>query len=88
MIRALIGVLIAALAAAFIRGLIGMITKEVGQMMKQESEGQETKATAASSPQTGAALRKCKVCETYYPAGQMLEGEFCSLACKEKFRAA
>ncbi len=87
MIRALIGVLIAALAAAFIRGLIGMITKEVGQMMKQETEP-ETKQSAKASPSQGAPLRKCKVCETYSPADGMLEGNYCSAACKDKAHAA
>jgi hypothetical protein len=87
MIRALIGVLIAALAAAFIRGLIGMITKEVGQMMNQES-GPETKQNPQASPTQGTPLRKCRVCETYSPADRMLEGNYCSAACKEKAHAA
>lgn len=87
MIRALIGVLIAALAAAFIRGLIGMITKEVGQMMKQEA-GPETGQSAQASPPQGTPLRKCKICDTYSPADRMLEGAYCSSACKDTANAA
>jgi hypothetical protein len=92
MIRALIGVLIAALAAAFIRGLIGMITKEVGQMMNPEAPG-ETNRNAQESPKQGTPiqgtpLRKCKACETYSPAGQMLEGLYCSTECRDSAQAA
>jgi hypothetical protein len=87
MIRALIGVLIAALAAAFIRGLIGMITKEVGSMMNPEAP-KETEQNAQASPSQGTPLRKCKVCDTYSPSDRMLEGNYCSPACKEKAHAA
>jgi hypothetical protein len=87
MIRALIGVLIAALAAAFIRGLIGMITKEVGQMMNPETPP-ETNRNPQESLQQGTPLRKCQSCETYTPADRMLDGAYCSSACKDNAHAA
>ncbi len=92
MIRALIGVLIAALAAAFIRGLIGMITKEVGQMMNPEAPADPSRNAQESpkqgTPIQGTPLRKCQACETYSPADRMLDGAYCSSACKDKAHAA
>jgi hypothetical protein len=73
MIRALIGLLIAAIAAAFIRAVIGMITKEVTQMVNPDSEGP-----------TATALKKCPVCGTYAPAERLIGGRFCSEACATK----
>jgi hypothetical protein len=87
MIRALLGVLIAALVAAFVRGLFQMILKEVGQMAKPEG-GAAAPASPASAPQGSTALRKCAVCETYTPGDRMLENKYCSSACQEKSRAA
>ncbi len=87
MIRALIGVLIAALVAAFVRGLYNMILKEVGEMAKPQGTPPPG-AAPAGSPSAGTALRKCLVCETYSPGDRMVDGKFCSLACQEKSRAA
>ena len=92
MIRALIGVLIAAIAAAFIRGVIGMITREMGSMMNPEKGSAPPRADSgpapSSPPPSGTALRKCRVCETYSPADRMIDGAYCSAACKENSNAA
>ncbi len=87
MIRALIGLLIAAIAAAFIRGVIQMITREVGQMVNPDSNkanpnaaGPNT-ANAAGPSGTATPLRKCAVCGTYTPGDRMIQGKYCSEAC-------
>jgi hypothetical protein len=73
MIRALIGVLIAAIVAAFMRAVIAMISREVSDMTNP-------KAAAPQPPPSPsqAALRKCPVCGTYSP------GDYCSDACRDK----
>jgi len=80
MIKALIGLLIAAIAAAFIRAVIQMITKEVGQMVNPEGP----KAAAPSAGPTSTALKKCQVCGTYSPAERLVKGQYCSEACAGK----
>lgn len=82
MIRALIGLLIAAIAAAFIRAVIGMITKEVSQMVNPEPA--EGKPKPAAEGPTATALKKCPVCGTYSPAERLVNGKFCSTACASK----
>lgn len=62
-----------------------MITKEVGQMVKDEASAQAPNPQAA--PATGTALRKCKVCDTYSPADRLLEGSYCSEACRTNAHA-
>jgi hypothetical protein len=70
MIKALIGLLVAAIAAAFIRAVMAMITKEVKEMVNPE---------APPKPQP-TALKKCPVCGTYSPADR----QYCSEACASK----
>ena len=84
MIRALIGLLIAAIAMAFIRGVIGMITREVSQMMKPESgpAGPSSSGSApGSAPGNTTALSKCAVCGVYTPTDRLIDGKFCSQKC-------
>ena len=84
MIKALIGLLIAAIAAAFIRGVIAMITREVGQMVNPDSakaKPNDASPNTASASGTATPLRKCAVCGTYSPADRMIRGSFCSEAC-------
>ncbi|MBM3758797.1 MAG: hypothetical protein FJW36_00970 [Acidobacteria bacterium] len=91
MIRALIGLLIAAIAAAFIRAVIGMITKEVTQMVNPDAAGGQAKpgpagpgGPAGAAGPTPTALKKCPVCGTYVPAAQLIGGRFCSEVCSTK----
>lgn len=84
MIKALIGLLIAAMAAAFIRGVIAMITREVGQMVNPDSnqaKPNEAGPNTASAAGSATPLRKCAICGTYSPADRMIRGSFCSEAC-------
>lgn len=87
MIRALIGLLIAAIAAAFIRGVIQMITREVGQMVNPDSNKANPNAAGpntASAAGTATPLRKCPVCGTYTPGDRMIQGKYCSEACASR----
>ncbi len=73
MVRALIGVLIAAIVAAFMRAVIGMITREVSDMVNPKATADKQ---SPSPSQT--ALKKCPVCGTYSP------GDYCSEDCRKK----
>ncbi len=78
MIKALIGLLIAAIAAAFIRAVMAMITKEVKEMVNPE-------APPKAQPTAGqTSLKKCPVCGTYSPAERLIGGQYCSEACAAK----
>ena len=74
MIKALIGLLVAAIAAAFIRAVMTMITKEVKEMV---NPGAPTKPQPTAGPTS---LKKCPVCGTYSPADR----QYCSEACAAK----
>jgi hypothetical protein len=88
MIRALIIGLVGIIAAAFVRALVGMIFKEMGDMMKQEKASGGEAGQAAPPGSAGAALKKCQVCGTYTTPERLLGGAYCSAACQEKARAA
>ncbi len=84
MIRALIGLLIAAIAAAFIRAVMAMISREVSEMVNPTQKAAEgspppPKAEGGSTP-----LKKCPVCGTYSPADKLIRGQYCSEACAAK----
>ncbi len=81
MIRALIGLLVALIAAAFIRAVIGMITREVKEMVNPESP--QAKPNPAAPP-TSTALKKCPVCGTYAPVERLVRGQYCSDECAAK----
>ncbi len=84
MIKALIGLLIAAIAAAFIRGVIAMITREVGEMVNPDSakaKPNDAGPNTASAAGSATPLRKCAICGTYSPADRMIRGSYCSEAC-------
>lgn len=82
MIRALIGLLVAAIAAAFIRAVIGMITKEVKDMVNPE--GPKPSAAPDSAGPAATQLKKCPVCGTYAPVGRLVNGQYCSQECAVK----
>ncbi len=82
MIRALIGLLIAAIAAAFIRAVIGMITREVATMVNpQQPQQPPPPGGAPGAGPTATSLKKCPVCGTYAPAERLIRGAYCSEAC-------
>jgi hypothetical protein len=80
MIKALIGLLIAAIAAAFIRAVMAMITKEVKDMVNPEAPSKPQSQQSAGPT----SLKKCPVCGTYSPAERLIRGQFCSEACAAK----
>lgn len=84
MIRALIGLLVAAIAAAFIRAVIQMITKEVTQMVNPEAPKGPAGPTAQTAGPGSTALKKCPVCGTYSPAERLVRGQYCSEDCAAK----
>lgn len=86
MIRALIGLLVAAIAAAFIRAVVGMITKEVTNMVNPEQAPRPTPPPPAAAPggPTATALKKCPVCGTYSPSERLVAGQYCSPECAQK----
>lgn len=83
MIKALIGLLIAAIAAALIRAVIGMITKEVKDMVNPDQAGPQPQNPQQAPPESSP-LKKCSVCGTYSPAERLVRGQFCSEACAAK----
>ena len=78
MIKALIGLLVAAIAAAFIRAVMAMITKEVKEMVNPEAPQKPQPSAGPTS------LKKCPVCGTYSPAERLVGGQYCSEACAAK----
>jgi hypothetical protein len=85
MIRALIGLLVAAIAAAFIRAVIQMIKKEVTQMVNpEEPQAGAAGPTAQGAAPASSALKKCPVCGTYSPVDRLVSGQYCSAECAAK----
>ncbi len=86
MIKALIGLLVAAIAAAFIRAVIAMITKEVKDMVNPEQPqgGPQKPQGGQQAGPAASALKKCVVCGTYSPSERMVRGQYCSEACAAK----
>jgi YHS domain-containing protein len=90
MFRALAYILISLLLLTFIRSVIGLIMKAMGDLMGT--------STPPSSPQSKAApqggeLRRDPVCGTYIPEATAVKlkvrGEtvhFCSAACRDKYK--
>ncbi|MDX2266626.1 MAG: hypothetical protein NW208_00880 [Bryobacter sp.] len=90
MIRALIVGLIGLVVAAFLRSLVQMIFKEMGEMVKPggAAGSEKGQSAAGGKEQANASLKKCVVCGTYTTPDRMLGGSYCSAACQEKARAA
>jgi YHS domain-containing protein len=99
MLRTIIWLLASVLLITFLRGVIGIILKGVGQLFQgeQETAQQQPRATAArSQPATesgfGGELVKDPVCGTFVPPMSSLtkkvRGEaffFCSPECRDKY---
>ena len=88
MLRALIYILVSIFVITLLRGIIGIVTKGVGQLFEEQSPTQ-----ASNSPTTGGGgeLYKCATCGTFsspkppltlHRNGQTLH--FCSETCKSK----
>lgn len=92
MFRALVYILISLLLLTFIRSVIGLIMKAMGELMgtsKPPASGPQPK----TAPQ-GGELKLDPVCGTYIPESTAVtlkvRGEtiyFCSAACRDKYKA-
>ena len=90
MFRALIYILVSLLLLTFIRSVIGLITKTMGELMNPSPSQPSAKPSA--SPQ-GGELKRDPVCGTYIPASTSVKKtvggdvvHFCSAACRDKYK--
>lgn len=88
MLRALIYILASIFIITLLRGIIGIITKGVGQLFEEQTPTQASKSPASGA---GGELYKCATCGTFSSPkanltlqrnGQILY--FCSESCKAK----
>jgi YHS domain-containing protein len=93
MLRALIYGLMSILLITFVRGVIGLIMREMGNLTGA-SRGAGPGKSQAKSADFGGNLVKDPVCGTFVPAGsphiKSLGGQtyrFCSEECRDKFHA-
>lgn len=95
MLRGIIYALLSILLIAFIRGVVGILTKGVGDLLKEEQAGQGSGSRASSTPkEAGGELMKDPVCGTYVSSNsafrRTISGTthvFCSEKCRDKFAA-
>ena len=96
MLRAIVYILVSIFLITLLRGIIGVITKGVGQLFEGEAGTTNTASSSkpAATPQGGfgGELMKCSVCGTFAAPVASLTvqrgGEtyhFCSAACRSKF---
>jgi len=93
MFRALVYILVSLLLLTFIRSVIGLIMKTMGELMGTSTPPSSPNAQAKSGPQ-GGELRRDPVCGTYVPESTAvkvkIKGEtvfFCSPAYRDKYKA-
>lgn len=102
MLRALLYAILSIFAITFIRMVIGLITKSMGDLFREETASQQQPGTGggggakpgpASIPTAGE-LKPCRKCGTYVLASAALTVQdkggtayFCSKDCREKFAA-
>jgi YHS domain-containing protein len=95
MLRTIVWLLVSVLLIAFVRGVIGLIMKGMGELFQGEQAPQQTARTGARPPSSagfGGELVKDPVCGTFVaPAGALtktVRGQahyFCSPECRDKF---
>ncbi len=92
MVRTILYLLISVVLITFLRGVIGLITKAVGQAF--EPENREA-APKASPKGFGGELRQDPVCGTFVPMAtsptKTVRDQvyyFCSSSCRDKFPSA
>lgn len=95
MLRAIVYILVSIFLITLLRGIIGVITKGVGQLFEGEAgtntaSGSKPAATAQGG--FGGELMKCSVCGTFATPVASLTVQrgnetyhFCSAACRSKF---
>jgi YHS domain-containing protein len=95
MLRTIVWLLVSVLLIAFVRGVIGLIMKGMGELFQGESVTPETARAGARAPSSagfGGELVKDPVCGTFVaPASALsktVRGQahfFCSVECRDKF---
>ncbi len=91
--RALVYILVSLLLLTFIRSVIGLIMKTMGELMGTSAPPPSSNPQPKTAPQ-GGELRRDPVCGTYVPESTAVKikvkGEtvcFCSPACRDKYKA-
>ncbi|MBI3207885.1 MAG: hypothetical protein HYZ37_03170 [Candidatus Solibacter usitatus] len=93
MMRALVYTIISIVAITFLRMVMGLITKGIGDLMKEETAS--TSGSASSRPAasgktpTAGELKPCARCGTYVLASSAISSKdakafYCSEACRDK----
>jgi uncharacterized protein len=92
MLRAILYLVITILLITFLRMVIGLIMRSMGEMMKQQSAGGPSPQGRAPRMPVGGELKRDPVCGTFVPANtefqKTVDGQgyhFCSAECRDKF---
>jgi YHS domain-containing protein len=88
--RALLYLVVALLAITFIRSVIGLIMKTMGELMNPSSQ---SSTPPGPPPSQGGELKKDPVCGVYVSTATSVKKtvkgtviHFCSEACRDKYR--
>jgi YHS domain-containing protein len=91
MIRAILFLVIGIFIITFLRMVIGIIMRGMGDMLRQQSTAQAPPGRPTSPPISGE-LKRDPVCGTFVPASttfrKTVNGQpvhFCSAECRDKF---
>lgn len=91
MIRAILYLVIGIFIITFLRMVIGIIMRGMGDMMREQSAAQAPSGRPPS-PSVSGELKRDPVCGTFVPASttfqKMVRGQsyhFCSAECRDKF---
>ena len=91
MIRAILYLVIAIFLITFVRMVIGIIMRGMGEMMSQQSAASAPPGRPPSAPMSGE-LKRDPVCGTFVPASttfrKTVNGQpyhFCSAECRDKY---
>lgn len=90
MLRALIYLIVSIVAITFIRGVIGIIMRGMGEALKEESQPPPRQTTASATPTQGE-LKPCAQCGTYVLTSRAISDggrNYCSEDCRKKATAA
>jgi YHS domain-containing protein len=90
MFRNVFRLLVVFVVAVFVRQVIGMIMRAFSELT-----GDSAKPASAARPSSDGELKKDPVCGTFVAVASSIKGNvdgqvvhFCSIACRDKYRAA
>ena len=94
MLRGIIYALLSILLLAFIRGVVGILTKGVGDLFKEEQASGGSGGGGARAKEVSGELLKDPVCGTYVSSSSAFRKtvagkthDFCSEKCRDQFAA-